>query len=158
MKQQQSGGGVAAIHQTLIVLWVALIVSQLLFLMVVYFAKPEVFTFSRGPAETDSLPVIILLAAAGLVAVGISFVIRSRTSKMSEAAQKPEILQGGLITALALCEASSLFGLIAAFAFNYSYFYFWIFVGVVAAILHFPRLSEVLAATYRSESNNKNGI
>lgn len=158
MKQPQSSGGVAAIHQTLIILWVALVVSQLLFLMVVYFAKPEVFTLSRGPADTDSLPVIILLAAAALMAVGISFVIRSRTSKMSEAEQKPEILQSGLITALALCEASSLLGVFAAFAFNYSYFYFWIFVGVVAAILHFPRFSEVLAATYRSEPNNNNGV
>src|SRR5690606_25602657 len=110
------------------------------------------------PLEAESLPMLALFAAVAIVAVVISFVIRSRSSKLSEANQSPLILQSGLITALACCEISSLLGLVAAFAFNYPYFYFWIALGVVAAVLHFPRFSEVLATSYKSALGTNDGI
>ncbi len=156
MKEQQNTRA-AGIHQTLIILWASLTISHLLFLLVIYFSKPELFTLEHGPTETPLLPVIAIFAVAAIVAVGISFVIRSRSSKMSEIKQSPVILQTGLISSLALCEAASLFGLVTAFAFSYSYFYFWIFFGVVASVLHFPKFSEVLAATYKSGIGNGNG-
>jgi hypothetical protein len=59
------------------------------------------------------------------------------------------MVQTGLIIAVALCEASSLFGLTLAFAFDYQYFFLWIILGILGIALHFPRRSELHAASYK---------
>lgn len=137
-------------YRTLIIVWFALIVSQLLLLVVIFFAKPEVlrFDFSQ-PLLGDNAPVIlvfVLLAVSNLV---LSFVLERKNINQAIAEQKIEFVQTGLIIACALCEGISLFGVVLAFAFSYQYFFLWFTLGVLGTILHFPKRDNVIAASYK---------
>jgi hypothetical protein len=143
------------IYQTFVVIWAALLVSQLMFLVVLYFSKPDIFKFDLTlPMLDENAPIVIALAVVALISVGLSFVFKKRYREQAIAEQKVEVLQTGQIVAMALCEASTLFGLVLAFAFDYQYFFLWFVLGIIGMLLHFPKFSDVLAATYRSNLDN----
>ncbi len=143
------------VYQTMIVIWAALLISQVMFLVIIFFTKPELFAFKFDePIVNENFLVVAGLAVAAILAVGISFVRKKIFRDQAIAEQKIELLQTGLIVALALCEASSLFGLFLAFAFDYQYFFLWFVLGIVGMILHFPKFGDILSATYKRNSNN----
>ena len=142
----------AAHYQILTIIWTSLLASQAIFLVVAFFAKPELlrFDFSDGPLEPDA-PVILALAAAAIGCVTASFVIKRRIYERAVHRQHPAQIQSGLITALALSEVSSLIGLFLAFAFDYQYFFLWFVLGIVAMLLHYPKQDDLLAAGYKQK-------
>jgi F0F1-type ATP synthase membrane subunit c/vacuolar-type H+-ATPase subunit K len=137
-------------YQTLAVIWFALLVSQLMFLVLLFFVKREIysFDFSRPPLS-ENAPVIIAFAVLGISAVLISFVLRKIFLARAINGQKPAMAQTALVVGCALCEATTLFGLVLAFAFNYQYFFLWFALGIVGIILHFPRRENLIAASYK---------
>lgn len=137
-------------YQTLIVIWFALIVSQAIFFVLIYFAKPEVmrFDFSK-PLLGDNAPVILVFALLAFVNLALSFVLERKNISQAIAEQKIEFVQTGLIIGCALCEGISLFGVVLAFAFSYSYFFLWIALGILGTILHFPKRDNLIAASYK---------
>lgn len=139
-------------YQILMIIWVSLLFSQLLFLIVAFVAKPELFRFdfSQGPLEPSSL-VILGLALIALACVAASFILKRRLYERAVEQQDPGQVQSGLITALALCEGSSLIGLFLAFAFDYQYFFLWFALGVLGMLFHFPSQNDLLAAGYRQK-------
>ena len=143
------------VYQTMIVIWAALLISQFMLILVVFLTKRELFTFKfDAPAVNENTIVIAVLGIVALTAVGMSFVFRKKFREQAIAEQKKELLQTGMIVALSLCEASSLFGLFLAFAFGYQYFFLWFALGIVGMILHFPKFGDILSATYKRDSNN----
>lgn len=138
-------------YQTLVVIWAALLFSQVLFVGMLVFTKPNLFRFdfSASPLE-PSAPMILGFGVAALTCVALSFAFKRRLYERAVEEQNPTQVQSGLVIALALCEASSLFGLVLAFAFDYPYFFLWFAVGVVGMLLHFPRQNDLLAAGYKS--------
>jgi F0F1-type ATP synthase membrane subunit c/vacuolar-type H+-ATPase subunit K len=142
-------------YQTMVVIWAALLTSQFMLILVVFLTKRELFTFNfDAPAVNENMIVIAALGVVAVTSVGMSFVFRKKFRDQAIAEQKKELLQSGLIVAMALCEASSLFGLLLAFAFNYQYFFLWFMLGIVGMILHFPKFGDILSATYKHDSNN----
>ncbi|MGI8786139.1 MAG: hypothetical protein ACR2HG_00070 [Pyrinomonadaceae bacterium] len=137
-------------YQTLIVLWFALLVSQLMFLVVLFFAKREIynFDFSKSPLGENSM-IIIIFAVLGLSMFLTSFVLRKKFLDQAVAEQKPPLVQTAMIIGCALCEAVSLIGLVLAFAFNYQYFFLWFALGILGIILHFPRRDNLIVASYK---------
>lgn len=137
-------------YQTLAILWFALLFSQVLFLVVVYFARPELyrFDFSR-PLFGENFVIIVAFAVLAFSVIALSFVLKAKFYNQAINEQKPELVQTGLVIAIALCEAASLFGLVLAFAFNYQYFFLWIALGILGVILHFPRRDSLFAAAYK---------
>lgn len=141
----------------MVVIWASLFMSQVLFLVLVYFTRPRLFRFnfahpvlggsSRSTGSTAAL--IIGFAVAALAAVLFSFAFRRRLDDRAAAEQDSAQVQAGLIIALALCEASSLFGLTLAFAFDYPYFFAWIALGLIGMLLHFPKRDALHAASHR---------
>jgi hypothetical protein len=137
-------------YKTLVIIWFALLVSQVVFLVVIFAAKPEVFRFDfTKPALGENAVVILAFALIAVVNLGLSFVMKKRA--FDQAAEKQQIayVQTGLILACALCEAISLFGMVLAFAFSYQYFFLWSALGIIGILLHFPRRADVLAASYK---------
>ena len=141
-------------YKTLIILWVGLVMSQLLFVVLVYFTRPQLFRFDfaqpvlgggRGSGSTAAL--IIGFAVAAVTAVLFSFAFKRRLNERAVSEQDPAQVQTGLIIALALCEAASLFGLTLAFAFDYPYFYAWLALGILGMTLHFPKRDALHAAS-----------
>ena len=137
-------------QQILIIIWAALLVSQVIFLVMLFFIKPELFRFefSQHPLA-PSWPMIVAFAVAAVVCFLLSFSFKKRFIERAYQEKKPEIVQSGFIIAIALCEACSLFGMCLAFAFDYHYFFFWFALGIAGIIAHFPRQKDLLAAGYK---------
>ncbi len=146
---------IEAQHKTLVIIWASLLMSQAVFLLLVYFTRPELFRldFARpvlgeGGRGSGSTPALVIgLAVAAVTAVLFSFAFKRRLNERAAAEQNQAQVQTGLNIALALCEASSLFGLTLAFAFDYPYFFAWIALGVIGMILHFPKRAALHAAS-----------
>lgn len=144
-------------YKTLIVIWASLLMSQVMFVVLVFLTRPKLFQFDfskplLGDGSTSSgstSALIIGFAIAAITAVAFSFAFRRRLNDRAVAEQNTAHVQTGLIIALALCEASSLFGLALAFAFDYQYFFVWMILGIVGMILHFPKRDELHAASYK---------
>lgn len=137
-------------YQTLFVIWAALLMSHVIFLVVAFVVKGELFEFRFDQPITGENGVITLaLAIAALTAVAASFVIKRRFYERAVAEQKVELIVTGLINAIALCEASSLIGMVLAFAFDYQYFLAFFALGILGTLLHFPRQDDILAAGYK---------
>jgi len=143
---------IGAQYQTMIVLWAALLVSQFLFLVVVFFAKPELmkFNFTEPLSGGENSIPVIALAALGVVTFLESFIMEKKLLRQAFDNQNTGLVQTALIYGCALCEATSLCGLVAAFAFNYQYFFLWIALGIFGILLHFPRRSNLLAASFKA--------
>ena len=137
-------------YQTLIVLWAAVLISQVMLLVLLFFIKNELFElqFSQ-PIEGQSGAMILGFAVAAITCVGFSFAFKRRFLERAVEQREPRLFQTGLIIAVALCEASSLIGMCLAFAFDYQYFFTWFILGIAATLFHFPRQSDLLAAGYK---------
>ena len=134
-------------YKTLVVLWFALLSSQILFLVLVYFLKPELFTYDPTRSLLTDEPLITLsFAAIALVFVILSFVLSQQHMRRAVRDKDAGCVQTGLVLGCALSEVPSILGLILAFAFDHPYFYLWIIVGTLGVLLHFPRKQNLEAA------------
>ena len=145
-------------YQSLVIIWIALLMSQVIFLGVVYFLKPELLgtrpdsdNLSVGAASlTDffgSKPLITFaFAASALIFFFLSQVLSRQHIRRAIRDHDAACVQTGLVLGCALSEVASLLGLILAFAFDYPYFYLWIALGTFGIILNFPRKSSLDAS------------
>jgi ATP synthase subunit C. len=139
-------------YRTLAILWLILLFSQLLFIVVIYSAKGEIFTADVSqPLLGDNPPIIIGAAFLAVTNFAISFIMRKKAIERGIVEQKPEYVQTALIIGSAFCEAISIIGLLLAFAFNYQYFYLWLIVGFIGIFLHFPRRKHLYDASIRKQ-------
>ena len=128
-----------------------------MFLLLIFFVRRNLFQFDfsrpilgESGGKTGSTSALIVgCAVAAVMAVVLSFPFRRRLNERAVAEQDPAHVQTGLVIALALCEASSLFGLALAFAFEYQYFFVWFALGILGMVLHFPRRADLHAAGYK---------
>ncbi len=147
----QQNSNIEPQYKTLTMIWAALLSSQFLFLVVLYFAKPEVFRFdfSKPLLDGENSFIIIAFALVGVSTFLMSFVMKSKFIKQAIDGQNVGLIQTAMIIGCALCEATTLFGLILAFAFSYQYFFLWFALGILGIILHFPRRENLVAASFK---------
>jgi hypothetical protein len=137
-------------YETLVIIWAALLMSQLLFLLVVFVAKPELFRLDLAqPLLGDEPLVVLVFAAMAIVLLLLSFVLRNQHLRRAVKDQDASCVQTGLLLGCALSEGCSLLGLILALAFDYQYFFLWIALGLLGILFHFPRRENLLAANYK---------
>lgn len=149
---KNSGSGPKVKYETLVIIWVALLMSQVLFLVLIFFVKPELFAFdfSKPPLGTQPL-VVLVFAAMALIVFALSFVFRRQHLKRAVADQDATCVQTGLVLGCALSEICTFLGVVLAFAFDYQYFFLWIALGTLGVLLHFPRRENLIAASYKSQ-------
>jgi hypothetical protein len=139
-------------YRTLMILWLILLFSQLLFVGVIYSTAPELFAAGNdGTLLGDDPPIIIGAAMLALMNLVISFILRGKLVRQGITEQKPEYVQTALILGCAFCEAISLIGLVLALAFGYQYFYLWLIAGFIGIFLHFPRRQNLYDAAFNSK-------
>jgi len=141
-------------YRTLAILWLILLFSQLLFVVVIYSSKAELFSDRSEQSSFGNESTVVFGAAFLAIAnLAISFFFRRKAIEQGIAEQKPEYIQTALIIGCAFCEAISIIGLVLALVFEYQYFYLWMVVGFIGIFLHFPRRKNLVAATRPTAGN-----
>jgi len=142
-------------YRTLAILWLILLFSQLLFVVVIYSSKAELFSDRSEQSSFGNESTVVFGAAFLAIAnLAISFFFRRKAIEQGIAEQKPEYIQTALIIGCAFCEAISIIGLVLALVFEYQYFYLWLLVGFIGIFLHFPRRKNLVAATRPTAGNS----
>ena len=137
-------------HKTMTIIWFAMLMSQFMFLVVIFFAKPEVYRFDSaklfGGEGFILLPVLGIL---GIILFGMSFVFRRNYTNQGINTQNIGILQTGMILGCAFSEAITLFGVVIAFVTGSPLFLLWFALGILGIVLSFPKRDNLIAATYK---------
>lgn len=150
MQQTNQKPNVEQHYRTILIIWFALLNSQLLLLILLYFTKSEVFKFDFSKSLLgENAGMVIVFAVLAISTFLLSFILRKRFISQAINEQKTELVQTALIIACALCESISLFGFVLAMALNYQYFFVWFALGILGIVLHFPRRDDLIAASYK---------
>jgi hypothetical protein len=136
-------------YQTMLTLWSALLMSIFLYFAFIQFAMPEVANPSANPP--NSL-LVVGITALGAVFLLASFIVKRKLLAQSVAKQDPFLVQKAMIVALALCEVSALLGLLERFLIGNREYYLLFILAVVGDLFHFPRRSQLDAASHKTEN------
>lgn len=137
-------------YQTLLILWAAMLMSQILFLVVIFVVKPELFRFEFTQPVLGPTPALtIALIALSMNSFFLSFFFRKKFLRESVEKQQPQLVQTALILGCAFGESISLFGLVMAFAAEYQYFFIFFALGILTILLSFPKRDDVMAAGFK---------
>ena len=141
------------IYRGLVVIWFALFISQFLFLVVLYFVKPELFSFDFShPLLPGKFAIIVgIFALVAITNLAVSFLLKKKYLDQAVAEQNVHFVQTAMIVGSAMCESVSLFGLMLAFVANYQYFFLWFIPGIFGMIFHFPKRDNLIAASYKKQ-------
>jgi len=131
-------------YQTLIVLWFALLMS-----VVMYFVFTLVATPGAYRPRNSSL-FIFGLTALGTLLVIVSFPVKAKLLERSVEKQDVTLVQKALVVACAICEVSVLLGVLEFFIIGNREFYLLLLAGAAGIALHFPRRSQLEAASYKN--------
>lgn len=136
-------------YLTMIVFWFALLMS-----IVMYFVFTLLVTPNINNDLDNSLRSLLIfgLTALGTFLVVMSFAVKSKLLKRSVERQDINLVQKALVFAGAVCEASALLGLIEFFIVGNRESYWLLVLAAGGIALHFPRRSQLEAASYQSRN------
>ncbi len=133
-------------YQTMLTLWFALLMSVVMYVVFVQISAPPIAN-GENPANS---PLIIGLTVLGAMFVLVSFVVKRKLLDQSVEKQDLAMVQKAMIVALALCEVSALLGLLERFVFGNREYYLLFILAALGDLFHFPRRSQLEAASYKS--------
>lgn len=148
---EKSSKPVKVEYRTLVVIWAALLMSQVFFAVLVYFIRPQIFQIDVSSPMLGEQPLIVLIfAVAAIVVFALSFILRNQYIRRAASDRDAGCVQTGLALGCALSEMCSILGLILALVFGYQYFFLWLALGLAGILLHFPRKRNLDAAFVQS--------
>lgn len=137
----------------LLVVWWTLLSSQVLFFVIVIFNQPGLFPpdFSQSPVrEGNEMVLIAVLLLLALMNIGFSVLIKVSGIRKALDERNVGSLQTALVVGCALCETTSVFGMVLALGFSYPYFFVWFVLGFFGILYHFPQKRNVRLATLKA--------
>ena len=137
--QQTNETNVDLQYRTLLILWAALLMATVMYVVMTFLIV--------RPAAAENPTLTIALCALSAVLVVASFVVKSRFVSRSVALQDLRLVRIGSVIAWAMCEASALFGLIDFMVTPDRYYILLMALGFLGILLHFPRRSQLVAAS-----------
>ncbi len=136
-------------YRTQMILWVAFLMSQFIFIVVLFVSKSEIFKFDFTKPMFEVMAIVLALVA--IISFALSFVYKNKYLKQAIEKQEIPLVQESLIMAFAFCEAICIFGLVLAFS-DYQYFFAWFVLGIAGILIHIPKRSYLIDASYRKDS------
>jgi NADH:ubiquinone oxidoreductase subunit 2 (subunit N) len=134
-------------YQTLVVLWFALLMSIGMYFLFSVFVLSPISNEARNPPRSL---LIVVLTALGTFLVIVSFAVKAKLFELSVERQDVSLVQKGLIIACAMCEVSALLGLLEHYIIANREYYLLFLVAAAGTIFHFPRRSQLEAASYKN--------
>jgi hypothetical protein len=125
-------------YRTILILWFAIVMSVLMFLVLTQ------LTANRG---TGDLKLSLILNSAGIVPLGMSFLLKQRILQQAVAKQRLDLVQVAYVLAFALCEMPAVLGLMDHFLSGSSYYFIGFVFAGLGLMLHFPRKQHLLDAS-----------
>lgn len=136
-------------YQTMLTLWFGLLASVGMYFVFLTIARPQVVNEPQTP--TSSLPIVLFTALAMVLVLG-SFVVKAKLIAQSVEKRDVLLVQKAMIIASAMCDVSAILGVVARFAFNTGRESVWLLLlGAAGIALHFPRRSQLEAASFKGE-------
>ena len=136
-------------YQTMLTLWFALLTSVVMYFLITLFVPP--INLNSSSSSPDSL-LVFGLAALGAFFVVASLAVKKKLLDRSVEQQDPTLVQRAMVLACAMCEVSALLGLLEYFVIGIRRYYLLFLLAAVGIILHFPRRSQLEAASYKSRN------
>ncbi len=141
-------------YNSLLMQWLLLFTSQLMFLVVLYFVVPGLFKFDLSkPFLDQNWILIIIFAIVALINLALSILLKRRFIHQAVSEQKVGFVQTAMIVGCTLCECVTLFGFMLALVAEYQYFFLWFFAGIAGMLFHFPSRRNVMDASFAKEGN-----
>ena len=139
-----------AIYKNLMIIWLALFMSQFMFLIVIYFVEPSVFNFdfSKPVLDKNSL-IIVIFALAAVFNFALSLLLKKKFIDKAINEQQVAFVQTAMVVGCALCETVTLFGFMLAFIAAYQYFFLWFALGILGTLFHFPLRKNLMNASFK---------
>ena len=125
-------------YRTLLILWAAMFISVLSFLL---------FINLSGVEPTPNPRLSLALNTFGLVTVVLSFLVKIKILQKSAEVQRLDLVQVAHVVAFALCEMSAIAGLVDHYLTGSLYYimgFAWALMGI---LLHFPQKRHLLNAS-----------
>lgn len=129
---------VDARYRTVVILWAAILMSVLSFLLFI----------NLTPVQPVSNPRLSLaLNTAGILPVALSFLLKSKIVQQAIDQRRMDLVQVAYTVAMALCEMSALLGLMDHYITGSSYYPLGFGITLLGMLLHFPQKKYVVAAS-----------
>jgi hypothetical protein len=125
-------------YRTLRIIWLMILVSVSGLFIVTRLIEPSV-----GDGNKTLFWILMTL---GLVAVGLSFVLKQKLLKQAFEKRSVDLVRSAHIIALALCEAAGIFGLLAYFVTGIQQYYLFFALSAFGILLHKPQRDDLLGA------------
>jgi hypothetical protein len=132
-------------YRTMVIIWVAQVMSVVLFFLFTQFVE-----ISTDRTEKNILSFV--LAAVGTFSVIFSFVVKARLLRKSVEKQDPALVQTAGIAARNFSEVPALLAVVERFVLPGREYLLLFVISALAMLLHYPRRSDLLAASYKDPS------
>lgn len=134
-------------YQTLLVLWIAMLMNVVMFFVLISLAAPE----STGRPDTEPFSLLtIVLAAFGAFLVVISFTVKNKVLERSVERQNMDLVQKAFVLAWVICEISALIGFVERFVLGNNDYFLMLIIAFIGIALHFPKRDHLKSASYKS--------
>jgi hypothetical protein len=133
----QNQSDIDARYRTLLILWAAMFVSVLSFLLFINLAPVK-------PVDNPRLSLILNIA--GIAPVAMSFVLKIKILQKAVDTRRMDLVQTAYVLAFGLCEMSAILGLMSRYLTGSNDYYIGLGFGLFGILLHLPRKKYLLAA------------
>lgn len=143
---------VSELYRVMFIVWGAILFSQFVLAVFAYTTKPQLLYVDLSKPILGADPTAIVIM--GLIAVSMlaaSFLVRNALIAVAIKSRDTKKLQSAYIVGMAMAESISLIGIVAAIVFEYQYFAVFFLIAIVAILLHRPKMTSVLAATFEDK-------
>jgi hypothetical protein len=136
-------------YQTMIVLWFAMLMSVGMSFVFTLLVTPHI---NKDLDNSLRSLLIFGLTALGMFLVVLSFALKNKVLKRSVEKQDINLVQKALVFACVMCEATGFLGLIEFLIVGNRESYWLLVLAAGGIALHFPRRSQLEAASYQSRN------
>jgi hypothetical protein len=135
---QEAEAKVAARYRVFLILWVAIFISVVLFLVLALVVPG---TGAANPMLSYSL------LGISLIVVILSVLLKHRLVKQAIEKREVQSLQSAHVIGMALCESAALFGLLDHFVTGSKICWFAFLLAATGMLLHFPKKDHLRAVS-----------